>query len=552
MKISVIAASILFLQLSSAVISQQPAKSAVEGTVVRLGTGDPISGVLVRLSVADRGVPLPTSATTDSQGKFELKDISPGSYNVVFAANGYAKQEFGQRSFYGRGTPITVVAGQTAKNINFVMTPAGNVSGHVRDSAGAPIVGIPVQLLRSLYNPAGQKSFQVVESERTNDRGEYRFYWISPGRYYVSAGPSGHSKGFRELNSGSPNRVDGEALAHTYSPAVIDENLATIVDVGPAAEVDGVDISMVRQRFFKVRGRVIDSRTGAPPPAVTIHPEYQNRDEFGTDSSETIYNASSGTFELTNMGPGSYVIEAYLVNADPSRRTILPIDVTDQDVDGVVLTLGTGTPVLGRVTSAVMPSPTLSAVRVYIVPSIDGKPFSDMGGIAYVPPPTVNVDGTFRIDSLYAGEYRLRVQAPDNFYLKAARFNQFDILEGPWTYTGNETGTLEIVVSSGAGQISGIAVDAQSRPSTGTPIVLIPNQHRDRSELYNYTTTDANGRYSIRNIPPGDYTILAWDTVDVNAWFDPDLVRRVESQGTALHIVESSNQTVGLKTVSEN
>jgi hypothetical protein len=144
------------------------------------------------------------------------------------------------------------------------------------------------------------------------------------------------------------------------------------------------------------------------------------------------------------------------------------------------------------------------------------------------------------------------VQAPDNFYLKAARFNQFDILEGPWTYTGNETGTLEIVVSSGAGQISGIAVDAQSRPSTGTPIVLIPNQHRDRSELYNYTTTDANGRYSIRNIPPGDYTILAWDTVDVNAWFDPDLVRRVESQGTALHIVESSNQTVGLKTVSEN
>jgi hypothetical protein len=200
--------------------------------------------------------------------------------------------------------------------------------------------------------------------------------------------------------------------------------------------------------------------------------------------------------------------------------------------------------------AAGMPLP--SRMNLQFGPLVNGKVFSDGGGIAYVPSPTVNADGTFRIDSLFAGEYRLVVGVPENFYLKAARFNQDDILYRPWTYSGTETGTLEIVVSSGAVEISGSAVDAQSRPAVGIPIVLIPDQHRDRSELYKTTTTDANGRYSIRGIPPGDYKLFAWDSLDVNDWFDPNLVKRIESQGKAVHILESSNQIVDLNTISEN
>jgi hypothetical protein len=144
------------------------------------------------------------------------------------------------------------------------------------------------------------------------------------------------------------------------------------------------------------------------------------------------------------------------------------------------------------------------------------------------------------------------VNVPENFYVKAARYNQNDILYSPWTYTGTEAGTLEVVVSSGAVQISGVAMDAQSRPVAGVPIVLIPDQHRDRYELYKNTTTDANGRYSIHSISPGDYKLFAWESIDLNAWFDPEIVKRFENQGRALHILESSNQIVDLKTISEN
>jgi len=256
---------------------------------------------------------------------------------------------------------------------------------------------------------------------------------------------------------------------------------------------------------------------------------------------------------LTNMAPGSYVLEAYLVNADPSRRVLVPIEVTNQDIDGVVLTLATGSPVSGRIAAAGIASISMSAIRLQTSASINGKGFADMGGLFYVPSPKINADGTFQIDSLFAGEYRLQVGGlPENFYLKAARYNRDDILDRPWTFNPTEAGTLEIVVSSGAAQITGIAVDAQSRPAGGTSVVLIPDQHRDRYELYKNATTDATGRFSIRGIPPGDYKLFAWESIELGGWFDLDLVKHFESQGKALHILESSNQTVDLRTLSEN
>src|SRR5262252_5865016 len=124
---SAIAVSLLlFLQAPTTPQQTQLPKATIEGIVVRVGTSEPIAGA--QLTVGRVGpLPLPTSTTpatplgpippvtTDRQGKFIIKDLDPGSYRITAARNGYAKQEYGQRTAGSQGTAINVLAGQNLK-----------------------------------------------------------------------------------------------------------------------------------------------------------------------------------------------------------------------------------------------------------------------------------------------------------------------------------------------------------------------------------------------------------------------------------------------------
>src|SRR5436190_6435510 len=141
---------------------------------------------------------------TDRSGKFVVSDLDEGSYRIAVTLNGYVRQEYGQRVFPGQGTQLNLAAGQTLRDLTIRLTATGNVGGRIMDNEGQPAVGVPLQLLKAIYNQFGQRVFQGAGTARTNDRGEYRFFWVTPGRYYLSAGSSAASLSFGNTNS-SPN-----------------------------------------------------------------------------------------------------------------------------------------------------------------------------------------------------------------------------------------------------------------------------------------------------------------------------------------------------------
>src|SRR5256885_3710554 len=85
-KLPIVIALVMVFQTSSAQSEQQPPGGAIEGIVVRAGTGEPIAGALVTVQVTapvpQPQPPLPTTATTDLQGKFVVKDLDAGSYHL--------------------------------------------------------------------------------------------------------------------------------------------------------------------------------------------------------------------------------------------------------------------------------------------------------------------------------------------------------------------------------------------------------------------------------------------------------------------------------------
>jgi hypothetical protein len=125
-----------------------------------------------------------------------------------------------------------------------------------------------VQVLKPTYSGNGQRNFQSAGSSRTDDRGEYRLFWITPGRYFVMAS-SGANPNVGALIS-SPNEMAGDGIAPTFYPGAIDILQAATIDVKPGADIGGVDVIVNRQPSYRIRGRLIDGRNGQSPTAANV------------------------------------------------------------------------------------------------------------------------------------------------------------------------------------------------------------------------------------------------------------------------------------------
>ena len=246
-------------------------RASIEGVVLRSGSGEPLGRAQVTLLRIGDGTsdqesrPVPPSTTTGTDGRFVLRNLDPGAYRIAVARNGYARQEYGQRVFGGQGTVVTLAAGQSMRGIAFQLTPTGAVTGVVKDGSGEPLVGAHVQLLRSGYNASGQRTVQAAGGDRTNDRGEYRVYWVTPGRYYVAVSGAAPGRSVPAPGGvGSVNEIVERRYPTSYYPGTTDVAQASVVDVAPGAELTTVDVVVPDEDLFRVSGRIVESDHRTP------------------------------------------------------------------------------------------------------------------------------------------------------------------------------------------------------------------------------------------------------------------------------------------------
>ncbi len=271
--------SLLFLQAQPAAQTRDPlTKSAiVEGVVTRIGTGEPLP--LTKISLIRSGSPAGSSpdtqasssfsAVTAADGTFTIKDVEPGRYRAFAVRNDFSTQEYGERSPGEPGITMNLIAGQVLKDVHFQMTPAGVITGRVLTPYGEPLPLVTVELLQSTTtHNRGVRRLSRVANARTDDRGEYRLFWIRAGRYVVKAdSPTSPSAEDQLANlqaqsvANDPTRKQAEMPGYypiTYYPSESDESRAAVVEVRPGAELSGIDIRMDSQPLFRIRGRVVD------------------------------------------------------------------------------------------------------------------------------------------------------------------------------------------------------------------------------------------------------------------------------------------------------
>jgi 5-hydroxyisourate hydrolase-like protein (transthyretin family) len=449
-------------------------------------------------------------------------------------------------------------------------------------------------LFRFEYDEIGKKTVKYLAATHSDDRGEYRMYFLPPGRYYLSAGNQpGSTRADDEpwpapgldallLGGGyfTPNRMP-QKYALSYYPGVADVSRAIPIDLQPAADLINVDLLVDTQKPYRVRGRVVDQRTGRPPQDVGFSLMADADDSalrlagFGLIGANARYEASDGSFEIRNLSPGKYTLTATLPRqqpaaAPPDISTLTPeersalfrfdmaedrqrprastvLNVVNADVEGLTLTVGTGYSISGRFrieTNTASPPMQIESLRILLSSPSMGR-FNEFANML----DSTAADGSFRLSSILPGEYSLFVfGVPAGFYVKHARLGGADVLNGVFRVSGPQSDTLDILISSNVGSVAGVATDAAGQPASGAHVVLIPN-NRERTELFRPVSSDSTGRFNIPLVVPGDYILAAWDAIEPNAFFDPELIRQAERLGKAIRVAESSNQTTTVTSI---
>jgi uncharacterized surface anchored protein len=602
----------LLLLLAQTAGPQQPvAPASIEGVAAKAGTGESLSKVTVTVTllpspqsngqiqaplsvVIDPATGLTSairtansvasrqSVTTESDGKFRFENLKPGNYQMTASSPGYAPSEYGQRGPNGHGINFTLKAGQKMQNVGLTMTPEGSITGRVVDSNGDPLSRALVQAQKLVYQENG-RSLLTVEAIPTDDRGDYRLYWLPPGKYYISATPSDDSSRTMQLGRGGstpivlpqafnqlitiyggdprlglsvPGTVPGvkvtsstlsngevieEGTVPVYYPSAYDTTKATPVDVRSGEITGGVNITVTTSRVFRIRGTMVDAATGRPLTTATINLVSHNGPLI-SQAVPVLQTVNTAGFEISGVVPGSYTLYATAGNAGGQLGSgVSLVDVSSTNIDNVIIPVSPPTLISGKVViEGALPAPAPNAgarlpISIRFEPLNPGIPINNIG---------IGPDGKLTAVAPLPGDYRVFVTGGSGLVPKSILLDGKDVQTEGIHIGGATSGSMEIVLTSKGGRIEGNVMAERQHVPNATVVLMPTFALRQQSNLYQTVQTNSEGHYSIDNIPPGVYKLFAWDDVPDRAWFDAEFMRDFESQGREITIHESAMETL--------
>jgi beta-lactamase regulating signal transducer with metallopeptidase domain len=517
-------------------------------SAVRIGTDDPASVLRTKNLINS----IRQSATTDENGRFTFSGIKPGRYRLSSNRNGYIRGEYGQRQPGSLGTAIVVKGGQVTKDLRLVLIPTGAITGRVNDAANEPFRNATIRAFKYVYRD-GKRVLSQVQEAKSNDIGEYRLADLEPGRYLVAASFSQEPPDMKKVVL-HPLEVFASPSEKTFPPVFYpnagDPRSAAFIDIPPGGEFPGAHLTMAPIPTVRVRGRISNGTSAIlNPTRVTLLP--RSVDGYRAASLGSSQN-SSGEFEFDRVLPGSYDLIATSevssrAGSPPVRTsTMTRIEVRNIDIDRLSLTLPSAFDIPGKI-AIDQTGRRLSPQQMRVaLEAEDSLVLSVLNVGAAVTPAE---DGTFTQKNVVPGEYRFKVNLPQGAYIKSMRLDGIDVIPGSLVRIEGPREKLEIVISSDAATVDAVIRNDRQEPVGGISVVLIPDNQRDRFDLYRNGVTDAEGNVRIDGVVPGNYKAFAWENAEDGIWTDADFIRPHEARGKSLRLNGNDKITVELSPI---
>jgi protocatechuate 3,4-dioxygenase beta subunit len=471
---------------------------SITGTVT--GPSGPIFSAQVKLFTPGGTTPIATATSLAAGGGFTFNQVAPGTYQVEFAADGYAAQWWNGAADQANATLVTVTAGQTTSGISASLQPAAPmvVTGTVTGPDGKPLGGIQVQATykdsKGLLGGAGGTTT------------------AADGTYTMDVNA--------ELSPDQTIRVYFNGLLNEFT-TVFWNNKSTFDTADPIPFVGGQTVTGIDAQLAANLGAIsgtVTTTAGQPLSGVQV----TARNGSTNNTFGPVVTASDGTYTIPNLPAGVqyYVIFTYGTQQVQynGNGVAVTINETASGVNGQFPAVIQGGTLSGTVTSGDSRTPVAGATVV----------LHNYFGFN-VTQATAGADGRWAIGPVPGGVYRVEFQPPAGSNLLPQWWNdQPDGAHSNGVGVTNQQTVSGVDANLAAGQtVSGTINDAAgpvgnawvglfATDASGNPTVEIAHTTTGPDGTYQFGAL-ADGHYRVLvDAPPGSPDSGTWLTADVS------------------------------------
>ena len=456
--------------------------AVILGDVVENQSGRPLARALV-VAQAVKGTGAKDAAVfTTVYGAFKFPALPGGVYLLSASRRGFVTTQYGQKTFRGAGTPVSVEENASVA-LRLRLPRFGAISGTVLDENEVGIPDFEVAVFRNTRPP------QYVAQAKSDERGVYRIGSLAPGHYLV-----------RSLSK----QVDDQGYVPTYSRQTNLIDQARMVDAELDRETGYADVVPEPGRLFQVAGMVVV--TPLVPVTLTLVTEAGR---------ETV--VTTGPFRFSPQAPGPCELYAQ-AEVPPPPRSLRPPDrygaylplQLDRDRADISLPLALVRDV--SFTFRSVPGSDIKPVPVQVMARR-----RDLGG--HGEPVSLRMTTAGNLVNLAAGRWELMFSPLPELF--AAGFNGSaagvqqrrrvdgwnEIIVAPGTGGG---GFASFLLGASPGSLRGLVSAGQDRASAA-PVYLegYDPDTRARTVDLRAVRADVYGNYEFTGLAPGYYRVLS-------------------------------------------
>lgn len=443
--------------------------------------------------------------------------------------------------------------------------------GLKRDSYVVAVVGSQSTVSRDVPEVPQRLAIGELVSGGRSDR---------EGQRFVSGPTLDAASGSRlVVNSLTLPPAEGSRVGRSYQPvffpSTTDPDLAQSIAIGDSETVSGIDFRLRPVEVYRVSGRVV----GVAPtmlPLLRLLPFGYEHLGLGSEVATTTVGAD-GTFEFLAVPTGQYTLDARPVGLEFVSQTSTSRVPDPAGYASGIVSSGTfpRMPTLSMIDRTTGGAPFWAQTRVAVssadvvdliieprpaasirgrIELVDGASLPASQSQFWVNAEPANGDPTFGRRTANAGrgqpgdEFVLDGLLPGTYLLAGSHFPVRSV-----TWRGRDVsdvgidasagGTIEDVVVTLTGattEVSGTVSGAP--PETPLAVIAFP---ADQSLWPNYGWTPrrlrsvvvgGDGSYSIRNLPEGEYLLIAVDAALSDAWVDPRFLKEAAVKASRIRL----------------
>jgi hypothetical protein len=507
----------------------------IAGTVVSKTEGHPLARA--RVIVRDTKDPRKfDSQVTADDGKFDFRGIPAGKYSLSGAKRGYITAAYDQHDQFS--TAIVTGAGLDTESLVLCMAPAAVISGKILDESGEPVRHASVTLYYDDHSN-GVDQIRQTRGAQTDDQGVYEIPSLMPGTYFLSATakpwyavhPVSNSPGSRRASEPDATSFDRSldvAYPLTYYPDVTDADSAMPIPIrgGERLQVE-IHVNPVPSLhlLFRVPN---DGSHGFTVPQLE-QPSFDGSTFLPNDGARVV---SPGLVEVTGVPAGRYNVRIQ------RPGTAIQMNGVDLTKDGEEIDTSSGEAMSSVKVSAQVAGETIFPERLSVGLRSAHRALASWK--------VLDAKGEAELEQIPAGRYEVLLWGTSKPYSIAHMSAEGASVAGRTiTISAGSTPSLSLSLASGSSNVDG-TVRRAGKPFAGAMVVLVPKNPEMNLDLFRRDQSDLDGTFTLRDVVPGTYTILAiengWDL----DWSQPGVISAYLKRGRTIEVGNQPGPTMRL------